>query len=730
MEWQDAHDYELHDYELYEEPDFGLDGDSDDDSQFGPSDSEGHLADVRLHSADPVEGAEAAEVEAKSTLLREIRAATYQEVLVSQATRSGRSCNEVYLKAQRILTYVHAIPRSIGSPAREALATAIQVFNWSLQGQLAYRQIGNALSLLTLASCLQSGELWTVTDQSDFHLLCTGDLRSGWSLEEQSSEAQTVTPNSTFFQAQVLSHSPIFQGDMAIENEAAAATGLPIIATKLWESSGTSTGTIIHYCYADNLLRPEVSDVYAAMELAIAEVSDQLPCLRFQLGPVDSGGSVCLGGKRGRVVVPSFLVTSAYEGCWSHYGRVSGNSNYRVLSQILNLGRGCALKGMALHQLSHTLGIGHLITRVDRDQYLAMSNASRNVTNKSLADYFPFNNAESDDTPLDEPFDFLSLMMPSSYSLPVGHVGYPSIIVSNPHAYALHNYLGQRISLTEGDINRLSRAYSCGMRKLVNTPTEHLAAALENWTIDRMEFASLGPGLQLNGSCVNSNASCDELQHRCWELMLGGQIRQACRQSCLMCINASDVVVRDFQAYLQETGASVEDVQAVTPTRDEQSYAVRRCVDREITGIVFADGEEATCQQLRNYCHHQTMGRRVNLTCAKSCGNCFMYKSGQPESPSPAVPTCSDQPGSAAPRFMIGGVDQECADLIDFCSGHIDSDFVAEKCQETCKVCEGGVKARVRGALDMNPECSRRRRWGFCHSRRRRDDQGDVSYEP
>lgn len=86
---------------------------------------------------------------------------------------------------------------------------------------------------------------------------------------------------------------------------------------------------------------------------------------------------------------------------------------------------------------------------------------------------------------------------------------------------------------------------------------------------------------------------------------------------------------------------------------------------------------------------------------------------------------CFDRASNVAPIISMDGVPQECPKLKDFCEGIGDkSIYVALKCPLSCMVCEGFFIPEPVGA-PRETHCLRRRRAGFCYSRRRRYGDSD-----
>jgi hypothetical protein len=71
----------------------------------------------------------------------------------------------------------------------------------------------------------------------------------------------------------------------------------------------------------------------------------------------------------------------------------------------------------------------------------------------------------------------------------------------------------------------------------------------------------------------------------------------------------------------------------------------------------------------------------------------------------------------------MGGVLAGCSDMDKLCANHPDSFLIRHKCPMTCGVCGNVQKSTTVEVPGTNGDlggCDRRRRWGFCSTRRRR----------
>lgn len=197
-----------------------------------------------------------------------------------------------------------------------------------------------------------------------------------------------------------------------------------------------------------------------------------------------------------------------------------------------------------------------------------------------------------------------------------------------------------------------------------------------------------------------SNASCTELADKCHNWANGSsiEVQKVCPASCFICDPNKKKVVGSGEH--------------------------PPCYDSSVTGVRFKYGPQASCSDLTNYCNHSTLFHHVQAACRLTCGLCDVHVghvTGQ----------CHDLESHDVPEFMVGGQLASCNDLVDFCSGHKDAYLIRHKCPRTCGACSD-ITTSTHSSYQTSSEvsynsgnhksdCSRRRRWGFCATRRRRN---------
>lgn len=466
----------------------------------------------------------------------------------------------------------------------------------------------------------------------------------------------------------------------------------------------------VQYCYGGS----SSAAARDTFEAAVKHIRNQVKCLNFTLVKWKNSDEC--------EVLPSIMVESLPGGCWSHVGQVSrSEQKFKTRSQKLNLGPGCELQGLVAHQLGHALGLGHEVNRYDRDVYVRISWGS--VAGGISVD-FQTNPAVPEQSLKPLPFDLLSIMMAGPHAFSMNS----STTIEPLREPLLGRYIGQRMSFSQLDVQKLGDIYSCPFQTSPITLSKALTESFLN-----------GTGMVLDGSCRDSNYtgvevvdgssrtrtfSCQEAWRKCYDYRLGSRLRERCPLTCLLCTPAPPEVI----------GLAALTTTSVPKAARAELPPVQTCVDAAQTGIRFRTGPEATCEELVNYCDHATMGQKVKEVCGKTCGLCDLRSGLMPlpvgVAARESTPTdCRDQPVDAKPVFTIADRPTACLDLKAFCNGHPDSEQVLRKCPNSCGLCLGSMITTTRAytfstsmpeSLDNETSCSRRRRWGFCATRRRR----------
>jgi hypothetical protein len=286
----------------------------------------------------------------------------------------------------------------------------------------------------------------------------------------------------------------------------------------------------IPYCFAKSLSRP-AKDAFAA---AIYHIEVQIPCVKFQPVQSFSDRDACIKN-------PSILVQSEQSGCWSHVGQISGIAAYTNRSQALNIDRGCATKGMVVHQLSHALGLLHEIYRPKRDDliHLQMDNSFADASDafQIVKDV----DMREDLGTSEQRFDFLSVMMFGAFSFSKN-----GKMVAKPRDLRLVRFMGQRMGLSEVDAQALGNMYGCAEQVSPVDPNAKFSASLQQAASANEDEFDGG----FEGTCQDSadttyfnygnngheHMSCEELRSACKHSLYGESIRKSCPQSCHECV--------------------------------------------------------------------------------------------------------------------------------------------------------------------------------------------------
>lgn len=139
----------------------------------------------------------------------------------------------------------------------------------------------------------------------------------------------------------------------------------------------------------------------------------------------------------------------AGNGCWSAVGR---NGGIQQIS-LAHLGWStCVTHGIVIHELLHSLGIYHMQSSSNRDEFVRIN--LENVINGAEHNFLRYN---SNVVGLfSTSYDFDSIMHYSRNAF--SRNGRDTISTLNP---ANMNRIGQRARMSNGDITRLRNMYTC-----------------------------------------------------------------------------------------------------------------------------------------------------------------------------------------------------------------------------------------------------------------------------
>ncbi|XP_044223739.1 high choriolytic enzyme 1-like [Thunnus albacares] len=130
-------------------------------------------------------------------------------------------------------------------------------------------------------------------------------------------------------------------------------------------------------------------------------------------------------------------------GCFSALGRTGGR-------QELSLNRqGCLYHGIIQHEINHALGFQHEQTRSDRDSYVRIN--WENIDPRMAYNFYKQNTNN-----LNTPYDYSSIMHygRTAFSIQYGRDSITPIPNANVQ-------IGQRKGMSQWDIKRINRLYSC-----------------------------------------------------------------------------------------------------------------------------------------------------------------------------------------------------------------------------------------------------------------------------
>lgn len=176
---------------------------------------------------------------------------------------------------------------------------------------------------------------------------------------------------------------------------------------------------------------------FASLVFAAMEVWSSNTCIRFKQREEEEN---------------YIKIKSSECGCFSNYVGFSGSE------QILNLEiPGCAVMGIAMHELGHNLGLWHEQSRPDRDDYVRI--IQENIDPDEVYNFEKRSEEVINTQNLS--YDYDSIMHYPEYAF--SRNGMKTIELANMEAYRDQGspVLGQRKHLSSSDIAVVNRLYNC-----------------------------------------------------------------------------------------------------------------------------------------------------------------------------------------------------------------------------------------------------------------------------
>ncbi|KAH8413551.1 hypothetical protein KR009_012278 [Drosophila setifemur] len=143
-------------------------------------------------------------------------------------------------------------------------------------------------------------------------------------------------------------------------------------------------------------------------------------------------------------------VTSEAGGCYSYVGHL--NRVQQLNLQNYPLEQGCFRQGTIIHEFLHALGFYHQQSTWDRDEYVTI--VEENITEGTENNFNKYSNETVED--YGEPYDYASVLHYTAYAFSKN--GEMTIV---PLQEGAEEIMGQRLQMTQSDINKLNTMYKC-----------------------------------------------------------------------------------------------------------------------------------------------------------------------------------------------------------------------------------------------------------------------------
>ncbi|XP_017050616.1 seminal metalloprotease 1-like [Drosophila ficusphila] len=162
--------------------------------------------------------------------------------------------------------------------------------------------------------------------------------------------------------------------------------------------------------------------------------------------------SSCIVFKEATTDQQYFVNVTGFPGGCYHGGMGFRNRSQPLNLQTFALNNGCYRLGTIVHEFLHALGFYHQHSTWDRDEYVAI--AEENITEGRENAFRKFNNKTVEN--YGEPYDYSSVMHYKANAFSKN--GEMTIV---PLQEGAEKLMGQRLQLTQSDINKLNVMYKC-----------------------------------------------------------------------------------------------------------------------------------------------------------------------------------------------------------------------------------------------------------------------------
>jgi len=229
-----------------------------------------------------------------------------------------------------------------------------------------------------------------------------------------------------------------------ISSSTGAAAPPKVAAGDPWPSA------LVPFCFARDVNKP----ARVAFKEAVQHYRHRGVCITFREIPVAHNGTTC-------VQKPSIFVKSdKKDGCWSDVGCIAAGN-------VLNIGRGCEVKGIVAHEIGHALGMDHEQARPDRDEYVK-------VQWENIKPGFEEEFKVNPEAYTEEPYDYMSLMHYGAYVFSKDKKGRKPTMTSLDGK--VNEALGQAMGLSSIDVLQLTDMY-CPAKKILLLPSSGVSDA-------------------------------------------------------------------------------------------------------------------------------------------------------------------------------------------------------------------------------------------------------------